>query len=195
MSWWQPGGIPNEVVLRGDDGPLFWAGRVGSFDAWRTGRVAGGATIAVRSVRSGLPLPHPRTPSAPFGFRRAHLHAPPATRPVRHAASARVGASLGGAVCLGFVGWGIQVGRVCGVAPKGRAGGRSGHLGVGRGWCAWLSALFLLRCLYLWRCGGRSVRGGEGDTHWETCSEAGDGAARAGRRRWGCGRVSPVCSF
>ncbi len=37
----------------------------------------GGATIAVRSVRSGLPRRQPRPPSAPYGFPRAHLHAPP----------------------------------------------------------------------------------------------------------------------
>ncbi|CUI55360.1 Uncharacterised protein [Achromobacter ruhlandii] len=43
---------------------------------WRRRPAGRGATIAVRSVRSGLPRCQPRTPSAPYGFPRAHLHAP-----------------------------------------------------------------------------------------------------------------------
>ncbi|AKP88132.1 hypothetical protein LMG7053_04257 [Achromobacter ruhlandii] len=43
---------------------------------WRRRPAGRGATIAVRSVRSGLPRCQPRTPSASYGFPRAHLHAP-----------------------------------------------------------------------------------------------------------------------
>ncbi|CAB3898208.1 hypothetical protein LMG26842_05222 [Achromobacter dolens] len=51
---------------------------------WRRRPVGRGATIAVRSLRSGLPRCQPRTPSAPYGFPRAHLHAPHPTGRRRH---------------------------------------------------------------------------------------------------------------
>jgi hypothetical protein len=51
---------------------------------WRRRPAGRGATIAVRSVRSGLPRCQPRTPSAPYGFPRAHLHAPRPTGRRRH---------------------------------------------------------------------------------------------------------------
>ena len=51
---------------------------------WRRRPAGRGATIAVRSVRSGLPRCQPRTPSASYGFPRAHLHAPRPTGRRRH---------------------------------------------------------------------------------------------------------------
>ena len=63
---------------------LSWGGSFGR--PWRRRPVGRGATIAVRSVRSGLPHRHPRCrlPAAAFGFPRAHLHAPRPTGRRRH---------------------------------------------------------------------------------------------------------------
>ena len=61
-----------------------------------------GSTIAVRSRRSGLPRPHPRTPSASYGFPRAYrLPARPGGLP-RQALPAATSRQQGRTVCLGF---------------------------------------------------------------------------------------------
>ena len=61
-------------------------------------------TIAVRSLRSGLPRCHPRPPAAPFGFPRAHQGRAPSARPRRRAGAVLVRCAAGslftGEICV-----------------------------------------------------------------------------------------------
>ncbi len=96
-------------------------------------------TIAVRSVRSGLPLPHPRCrlPAAAFGFPRAHRGCPPPGLPVRGATDFEA-CRAARSVCRA---WNLQG---CPSRPRGRSRWASGQLKVGRVRCARVGIGFLL---------------------------------------------------
>ena len=103
-----------------------------------------GSTIAVRSLRSGLPLRHPRCrlrrlPSDSLG--RIDSPRTPG-HPRARLCQLNHGASRGEWCAWRFAGGRGRRGGGCGVAKKGRAGGRFWHLGGlrGRGRCARLGA-------------------------------------------------------
>ncbi|CUJ72144.1 Uncharacterised protein [Achromobacter sp. 2789STDY5608621] len=112
-------------------------------------------TIAVRSVRSGLPLPHPRCrlPAAAFGFPRAHRGCPPPGPPARGATDFEA-CRAARSVCRA---WNL---RGCPSRPGGRSRWASGQLKVGRVRCARVGSGFLL-FPHVWGRGDGGRRGGK----------------------------------
>ena len=89
-----------------------------------------GSTIAVRSRRSGLPRPHPRTPSASYGFPRAYrLPARPGGLP-RQALPAATSRQQGRTVCLGFSPRILGGGGSCGARSRPAARAAFGSLRI-----------------------------------------------------------------
>ena len=85
---------------------------------------ARGATIAVRSLRSGLPLRHLRPPSAPFRFPRAYRRPARPGPPPHRTLAIQVFKPLGRSACLAFLCRAFRARSILRCpSPFGRAGG------------------------------------------------------------------------